>query len=297
MINSILVTLVAHIMSIYLIPYKVLKRISSTILKFYWGGTSHAKPIYWKSRDILERRKAEGGLGLRNLSILNKALLFRQVWRISKNPTTMVSRVISHRYGGDPSTIARREEKLRHASWAMRSMISCARTLKSGCGMKEEIWAGKEPVTLRNRANGSHSEKPKFVSDIIEGRSWNANKILNLFERGSAQRILSTYLPYEEKEDEIVWLQEENGKYSDKSGYWHTQSQRKMKCTNSKFWKRLWKMPMSQRWRNFCWKLAHNILPTKDNLLKRKYFEENLELLELGNSHLGHPSAGSKHKV
>ncbi|KAL2931424.1 Glycogen synthase 2 [Bienertia sinuspersici] len=63
-----------------------------------------------------------------------------------------------------------------------------------------------------------HSEKPKFVPDIIEGRSWNANKIWNLFERGSAQRILSTYLPNEEKEDEIVWLKEENSEYSIKSG-------------------------------------------------------------------------------
>ncbi|KAL2925278.1 Prostacyclin synthase [Bienertia sinuspersici] len=29
-------------------------------------------------------------------------------------------------------------------------------------------------------------------------------------------------------------------------------------------------MPMSQRWRNFYWKLAHNIFPTKENLMKRK---------------------------
>ncbi|KAL2934311.1 Isopentenyl-diphosphate Delta-isomerase [Bienertia sinuspersici] len=29
-------------------------------------------------------------------------------------------------------------------------------------------------------------------------------------------------------------------------------------------------MPMSQRWRTFYWKLAHNILPTKENLMKRK---------------------------
>ncbi|KAL2931423.1 Zinc finger protein DPF3 [Bienertia sinuspersici] len=34
-------------------------------------------------------------------------------------------------------------------------------------------------------------------------------------------------------------------------------------------------MPMSQRWRNFCWKLAHNILPTKDNLLKRKIVQNS----------------------
>ncbi|KAL2925279.1 hypothetical protein RDABS01_007514 [Bienertia sinuspersici] len=75
---------------------------------------------------------------------------------------------------------------------AMRSIVSCAKALKSGCGMKvgngrstsiqEEVGAGKEPVTFRNRANRSHSEKPKLVLDIVEGQSWNANKIWSLFE-------------------------------------------------------------------------------------------------------------------
>ncbi|KAL2924813.1 hypothetical protein RDABS01_022676 [Bienertia sinuspersici] len=65
------------------------------------------------------------------------------------------------------------------------------------------------------------------------------------------------------------------------------------------FWKRLWKIPMSQRWRMFCWKLAQNVLPTKENLIKRKItqssscaicrnndFQENLEWLESRIKHL-----------
>ncbi|KAL2903953.1 hypothetical protein RDABS01_002663 [Bienertia sinuspersici] len=282
LINSVLVALAAHIMSIYLLPHKTLNRISSTILKFYWGGKGQARPIYWKSRDQLELRKEEGGLGLRNLENLNKALLFRQVWRVSRNHNSLASRVIRRKYGGDPLAIARRGATLRNASWAMRSMVNCAKTLKLGCGIKvgngrstliqEDIWAGKEPIAFRNRDFENQPEKPEYVSDIIDGQSWNANKVWNWFKRDSAQRILSTYLPKEEKEDEIIWCQEENGDYSVKSGYWYLQNQRKRgrNHTETKFWKRLWKTPMSQRWRMFCWKLAHNALPTKENLSKRK---------------------------
>ncbi|KAL2927509.1 Hydroxycarboxylic acid receptor 3 [Bienertia sinuspersici] len=67
---------------------------------------------------------------------------------------------------------------------------------------------------LINRDFENQPEKPKYVSDIIDGQSWNANKVWNWFKRESAQRILSTYLPTEEKEDEIIWCQEENGDYS-----------------------------------------------------------------------------------
>ncbi|KAL2901710.1 hypothetical protein RDABS01_026792 [Bienertia sinuspersici] len=280
LINSILVALAAHIMSVYLIPQKILKKISSTITKFYWGGRDQVKPIYWKNRDTLELRKEEGGLGLRNLTNLNQALLFRQVWRISKNPNALVSRVIRHKYGKDPLTLAREGKKLRNASWSMRSMVNCARSMKTGCGMRigngrntriqEEIWAGRKLVSFRERAYGNLAEKPIFVSDIMVGQRWDVNRIWNCFDRESAQRMLSTYLPMEEKEDEIVWLQEENGVYSVKSGYWFLQKRGNSCNVDSKFWKRLWKVPMSQRWRTFCWKLAHDILPTKENLKKRK---------------------------
>ncbi|KAL2924140.1 Clustered mitochondria protein-like protein [Bienertia sinuspersici] len=98
--------------------------------------------------------------------------------------------------------------------------------MKTGCGMRigngrdtriqEEVWAGKKLVTFRERAYGNLAEKPIFVSDIMVGQRWDVNRIWNLFDRDSAQRMLSTYLPMEEKEDEIIWLQEENGDYSRK---------------------------------------------------------------------------------
>ncbi|KAL2894644.1 hypothetical protein RDABS01_010553 [Bienertia sinuspersici] len=298
LINSILVALAAHIMSVYLLPQKVLKKISSTITKFYWGGNGQAKPIYWKNRDTLELRKEEGGLGLRNLTSLNQALLFRQVWKLSKNPHALVSRVIRHKYGKDPLAFVREGKNLRNASWSMRSMVNCARSLKSGCDMRigngratriqEEIWAGKKLVTFRERANGNLAEKPKFVSDIMVGQRWNVSRIWNLFDRDSAQRMLSTYIPKEEKEDEVIWLQEENGDYSIKSGYWYLQRRGKSSNIDSKFLKRLWKMPMSQRWRTFCWKLAHDILPTKENLKKRKLLMNSSCVLCGENESAGH---------
>ncbi|KAL2944426.1 hypothetical protein RDABS01_032773 [Bienertia sinuspersici] len=157
------------------------------------------------------------------------------------------------------------------SSWKYSCLNPAARSILIN-SILEDIWAGKEQIAFRNRDFENQPGKPKYVSDIIDGQSWNANKVWNWFKRDSAQRILSTYLPKEEIEDEIIWCQEENGDYSVKSGYWYLQNQRKRgrNHTETKFWKRLWKTPMSQRWRMFCWKLAHNALPTKENLSKRK---------------------------
>ncbi|KAL2924992.1 hypothetical protein RDABS01_006009 [Bienertia sinuspersici] len=100
LINSILVALAAHIMSVYLLPQKVLKKISSTITKFYWGGNGQAKPIYWKNRNTLELRKEEGGLGLRNLTSLNQALLFRQIlWALQEKGKLEECFMVYEEYG------------------------------------------------------------------------------------------------------------------------------------------------------------------------------------------------------
>ncbi|KAL2899398.1 hypothetical protein RDABS01_024480 [Bienertia sinuspersici] len=222
LINNILVALAAHIMSTYLIP---LNKISSTILRFNWGGSGQTNPIYWMSWDKLELRKEEGGLGHRNLTSLNKALLFRQVWRIRKSPNTLVSRIIRKKYGGDPLAIARRNTKIRNGSWAVRSMV---KALKAGCEIK--VGNGRSTLIQQGILGGEGTGL---------GQNWNVNKVWNWFKRDSAQRILATYLPKQEKEDETIWVREENGEYSVKSGYWHLQGQRRIECIDPKFWKRL----------------------------------------------------------
>ncbi|KAL2938250.1 hypothetical protein RDABS01_021699, partial [Bienertia sinuspersici] len=119
------------------------------------------------------------------------------------------------------------------------------------------------------------SERPNVVADLLMNQEWHASKVWLCFEKDSAQRILSTYLPKRETEDEVIWLHREDGEYSVKSRYRFLQEQKvsqelrgKVDSTFS-FWKKLWKTSMSQRWRTFCWKLAHNALSTRDNLLKR----------------------------
>ena len=102
MINSILVAITAHILALYLLPKKILGKISSLCLKFFWAGVKDKRPIYLKKREVLERHKAEGGLGLRNALKLNQAMVIKQAWRIHNNMNTLISRLIIGRYGGSP---------------------------------------------------------------------------------------------------------------------------------------------------------------------------------------------------
>ncbi|XP_058775075.1 uncharacterized protein LOC131649326 [Vicia villosa] len=76
-------------------------------------------------------------------------------------------------------------------------------------------------------------------------------------------------------QDKLIWHHEKDSNYSVRSAY-HC-------CMNRKFanlpgpsvnpyqklWKSIWRAPVHPRVRNFVWRLAKNILPTKDNLQKK----------------------------
>jgi hypothetical protein len=69
-----------------LFPKKIISRITSIIRKFWWSGiqeenaTSSFNFRSWK--DIC-RPKSEGGLGIRDLLIVNRSLLLNAAWKIA----------------------------------------------------------------------------------------------------------------------------------------------------------------------------------------------------------------------
>ena len=49
-----------------------------------------------------------------------------------------------------------------------------------------------------------------------------------------------------------------------------------VRITESGVWKTLWKLPLTNAEKNFMWRACHNLLPTKDNLLRRKVVTDPL---------------------
>lgn len=98
LINSILIAYASHIMVTYWIPQKVLKSISSSLLRYWWKSSTGKKPVYWQKREFLEEHKHKSGVGLKNMRIVNQAILFKQAWRISQNSQLLISKFFKAKY-------------------------------------------------------------------------------------------------------------------------------------------------------------------------------------------------------
>lgn len=73
---------------------------SFIFIRFLWRDSRSSTPIYWKTREIVEFSKGQGGLGVRNVHLFDNALLFKEVVLVHSNCNSWVVRVLSSKYKG-----------------------------------------------------------------------------------------------------------------------------------------------------------------------------------------------------
>ena len=95
LIWSTLSSLLVYFMPLFFLPRKVRLRLEKIQMDFLWGGgTLEQWPhlVRW-NLVCLERKK--GGLGVRNLALMNKALLSKWNWRFASESEALWKHVIS----------------------------------------------------------------------------------------------------------------------------------------------------------------------------------------------------------
>lgn len=102
-------------------PSTLCAKLNSTIGSFWWGKGDCKKGIHWGSWGKLTKPKGEGGLGFREFSDFNDALLAKQFWNLSTNPTALWARILKGLYF--PKTTCWQGRKGPSPSWAWSSLL------------------------------------------------------------------------------------------------------------------------------------------------------------------------------
>ena len=99
LVKSTLSNLPIYFMSLVVIPHKVCLRLEKIQKDFLWGrGVSQSRShlVNWF---IFYVEKKDGGLGIKNLSMLNKALLGKRCWKFASENEPSWKQVIVGKYG------------------------------------------------------------------------------------------------------------------------------------------------------------------------------------------------------
>jgi ribonuclease HI len=277
-------------MSVFLLPTSLCKEINRMMQRFWWGHKENLSKIHWMSWERMGAAKNKGGLGFRDLTIFNKALLAKQVWRLSQNPDSLAAKIFKAKYhgsctileakvGNKPSLVWRsfmkaQEIIIRGAIWR----VGDGKSIK----VKGDRWL-PTPVSFSVQSPCSALQGNSRVAELIDyvNRRWNVPLIEANFTEEEAEVIknipLSPCLP----RDRLIWRGTKNGIFTVRSAY-HMEVERqalaKGECSNpgeeEEAWKVCWHLNIPNAAKMFLWRACHNLLPTKMNLVKRGVIKE-----------------------
>ena len=159
--REILIKTIAQAIPIYSIclfklPNAICDKINSLLSNYWWGQTKDEKKIHWINWENLCKDKKKGGMGFRDISAFNLAMLAKQAWRLLHNEHSLFYKVYKVRYfpncnflmaelGSNPSFVWR-------SLLAVRDLVREGSTWQIGDGSRIRItthkWLPNAPVFL-----------------------------------------------------------------------------------------------------------------------------------------------------
>uniref|UniRef100_A0ACD6AVX6 Uncharacterized protein n=1 Tax=Avena sativa TaxID=4498 RepID=A0ACD6AVX6_AVESA len=188
-------------MSCFRIPISICEKIQRPISNFWWGVKDGRRKLHWKSWSWLSAPKNLGGMGFREMTLFNQAMLGKQCWRLLTDPNSLCARVLKGRYfpQGDFWTA----NCPRSASYTWRSIMHGKELLQKGVlwrigdGKRVSICRDNWIPELTPRTVLTTVSVPdnQPVSSLVtaDGQAWNEDAIRRLFKEDIADKILKIH--------------------------------------------------------------------------------------------------------
>lgn len=100
-INSVLALIPIYYKSTVLFSKTFIAKITSIIRKFWWAGVQEdnsTSPFHFRSWHDICQTKDKGGLGIRDLSTVNRSLILHAAWNIATNKDPFLIVILKSKY-------------------------------------------------------------------------------------------------------------------------------------------------------------------------------------------------------
>ncbi|XP_060200489.1 uncharacterized protein LOC132628743 [Lycium barbarum] len=241
LVNHVLQTMPVYLLSAMNPPSGVIKQLHKIFAKFFWSNTVGVKSKHWVAWDKLCLPKDEGGIGLRSLTDISKAL-FAKLWWNFRCGRSLWGSYMLNKYCQKWHPIMAVERGGSH-TWKKMTRLGALYYIIPDAAREEEI----------------------EVRQFVQNGEWNMELLTVTLDQELAQHIKENIkVPVEEEDDEPCWMLETNGKFSVKSA-WEFLRHRESKQISYKF---MWEKGLPIKISFFMWRVWKGRISTND-ILKR----------------------------
>ncbi|RVW35300.1 putative ribonuclease H protein [Vitis vinifera] len=264
------------------------------------GGNLERKPhlVRW---EVVCLSKKKGGLGVKNLSILNKALLAKWNWRFANEREALWNQVIRGKYGEERGGWSSREVREAHGLGLWKGirmnweLVSNRLVFIVGNGRRvrfwRDKWCGDSPLcssfpSLFALTNDKEESVANVWDSLAEGggggwnpcfvrafNDWEVEEASSFMERLHHSRVI------EDVEDRVSWTETKSGKFSVKSLYLAIEAGGSARFPSSL----IWNANVQPKISFFAWEATWGKAITLDKLQKRGWALANRCFLCLEN--------------
>ncbi|KAJ9683534.1 hypothetical protein PVL29_019210 [Vitis rotundifolia] len=238
LMKSTLASMPIYQMSIFRMPKIVARRLEKVQRDFLWGGGNMEGKIHLVNWEVVCTEKEKGGLGLRKLAMLNKALLGKWIWRYACDKDNLWKQVIKVKYGQEdfgwrPKKangavgVGVWKEIWKESDWCWNNM-----TFRVGKGNTvrfwTDVWCSESALSqCFPHLFGMTVQRNSTVEEMWDQNSgqgnWNLNFLrdLNDWEMelvGDFLHLLRGHKPSLE-EDSVLWRKGKRGQFRVKEAY------------------------------------------------------------------------------
>lgn len=228
LIKAIAQTIPTYAMQCFTIPMSILKEVKSMYQTFFWRQRKEERKIAWVAWHKLVASKKDGGLGMRDLLMFNKALLAKQAWRIIKFGHSLLPKTLKNKYHPHTSFMETKVSPICSFTW--RSIMSARDLIKKGLkkvvgsghevNIWEDSWVPRLPQFHIFCYGACEEDGPQVVSDLMVGREWNVELLNQLFTSWEVEAIRSIVpIASNARVDTWAWNFTKNGDFSTRSVY------------------------------------------------------------------------------
>ncbi|KAJ4802650.1 RNA-directed DNA polymerase (reverse transcriptase)-related family protein [Rhynchospora pubera] len=280
LIKSIIEPLVMYSMGAGSIPDSVLQKINAKLRAFFWNsGDSHKmRMVAWEK---ITSSKQCGGLGLRDVRILNQATNMKVLWKLASREYegTLWVQILKAKYltrsplwlAVKPSSCSKLWTAVLQARDTMKPHIKWILGNGNKCPLVGEPW---HEFWLQFQQQG-RGELAASISDFVHQQTvqWNIDKLVQTLGFHAALYIACVHRQPPLKpnsQDRLIFKPTTDGNFSFKGACKLLQASVAQATVTAGTWEKVWQcngtLPRTQM---FIWKLLHDAIPVKASIAKR----------------------------